>query len=70
MREAKLKVENDLEVEVKYIGVVKLSLESGFEIFLENIFYVPSFRKKFDFCFLFTYTDLDLVLIFMMKKLI
>ena len=49
MKEVRLKVRNDLEVEVKYIGVIKLSLESGFEIFLKNTFYVPIFRKNLIF---------------------
>ena len=46
LNESKLKVENDLEVEVELVGVIKLCLESGFEIFLANTFYVPSFRRN------------------------
>ncbi|KAJ7975971.1 Retrovirus-related Pol polyprotein from transposon TNT 1-94 [Quillaja saponaria] len=44
--EAKLRVGNDVEVEVESVGIVSLILESGFELVLKNTFYVPSFRRN------------------------
>ena len=69
LKESKLKVGNDLEVEVEFVGVVKLTLESGFEICLENTFYVPSFRRnlisvlsltRLGFSFVFINNSVDL----------
>ena len=40
LKKVKSKVGNNLEIEVKYIRVVKLSLESDFKIFLENTFHI------------------------------
>ena len=31
---------------MKFVEVVKLSLDSNFELILNNIFYVPSFRRN------------------------
>ena len=44
--EANLRVGNDAEVDVEAVGVVSLKLESGFQLILENVFYVPSFRRN------------------------
>ena len=46
LKEAKLRVACNLEVDVKFVGEVKLSLKIGFEITLCNTFYVPSFRSN------------------------
>ena len=44
--EAKLRVGNDAEVDVEAVEVVSLKLESGFQLVLENFFYIPSFRRN------------------------
>ena len=44
--EAKLRVGNDVEVDVKAVRVVSLKLEYSFQLILENVFYVPSFRRN------------------------
>ena len=42
--EVSLCVGNGVQVKVEFIGVVKLSLESGFSFVLENTVYVPTMR--------------------------
>ena len=44
--ERTLRVANNVEVEVAFIGDVSLNLESGFTLVLNNTFYVPSFRRN------------------------
>uniref|UniRef100_A0A2N9I4J9 Integrase catalytic domain-containing protein n=1 Tax=Fagus sylvatica TaxID=28930 RepID=A0A2N9I4J9_FAGSY len=41
-----LYVGNGVQVEIELIGVVSLKLESGYELVLENILYVPSMRRN------------------------
>ena len=44
--EVSLCVGNGVQVKVEFIGVVKLSLESGFSLVLENTVFVPSMRRN------------------------
>ena len=44
--ERTLRVANNAEAEVAFIGDVSLNLESGFTLVLNNTFYVPSFRRN------------------------
>ena len=44
--ERTLRVANNAEAEVTFIGYVSLNLESGFTLVLNNTFYVPSFRMN------------------------
>lgn len=41
-----LKVGNNAKVEVKLVGVVSLKLKFGYELFLNDTFYVPTFRRN------------------------
>ncbi|XP_022844814.1 uncharacterized protein LOC111367930 [Olea europaea var. sylvestris] len=44
--EVSLSVANEFQVKVEFIGVVKLTLESGFYLVLENTVYVPQMRRN------------------------
>ena len=45
-KESKLKVGNDIGIDVEHIGVSVLELDFGFQLVLDNVFCVPSFRMN------------------------
>ena len=45
-KESKLKVGSDIGIDVEHIGVAVLELDSGFQLVLDNVFCVPSFRRN------------------------
>ena len=45
-KESKLKVGSDIRIDVKHIGIVVLESDYGFQLVLDNVFYVPSFIRN------------------------
>ncbi|KAL6347025.1 hypothetical protein AAG906_012276 [Vitis piasezkii] len=48
-KESKLKVGSDIGIDVEHIGIVVLKLDYGFQLVLDNVFCVPSFRRNLIF---------------------
>ncbi|KAI4380252.1 hypothetical protein MLD38_006465 [Melastoma candidum] len=44
--DGKVKVGNNAKAAVEFIGVVRLPLDLGFELVLENVLYIPTFRRN------------------------
>ena len=45
-KKSKLKVGSDIRIDVKHIGIVVLEFDYGFQLVLDNVFYVPSFKRN------------------------
>ena len=45
-KESKLKVGSDIGIDVEHIGIAVLELDYGFQLVLDNVFCVPSFRRN------------------------
>ena len=45
-KESKLKVGNEVGIDVEHIGIVVLELNYGFHLVLDNVFCVPLFRRN------------------------
>ena len=45
-KESKLKVGSDIGIDVEHIRISVLELDSSFQLVLDNVFFVPSFRRN------------------------